>query len=52
MDWKTIIALAVLVLPIAYCEAAIQKQRSIEKIACFQEGGKWSIISGGTCTFD
>lgn len=52
MDWKTIIALAILVLPIAYCEAVTQKQRSIEKIACFQEGGQWSSLWGGTCTFD
>lgn len=51
MDWKAILALAVLVVPLAYCEIDRQRQQSNEKIVCFQEGGEWTNAWGSTCKF-
>ena len=52
MDWKIILALAVLVMPMAYCEMDRQRQSTIEKVACFEQGGEWTRVWGGTCKFD
>lgn len=52
MDWKTVLALAVLVAPLAYCEIDAQRQRTAEKIACIENGGKWRLYWGGTCEFE
>ena len=41
MDWKAILALAVLVAPMAYCEMNLQSSKSAERIACIQAGGEW-----------
>jgi len=39
LNWKTILALAVFVTPLAYCEMDAKRQRSAEKIACIENGG-------------
>jgi hypothetical protein len=43
LNWKTILALAVLVVPLAYCEMDAQRQRSAEKIACIEHGGVMNL---------
>ena len=53
MDWKAILALAVLVAPLAYCETSHQSNRSAERIACIQAGGEWRTgLSGAGCQFN
>jgi hypothetical protein len=53
--WKTILALAVLFAPVAYCEAesakaqADREAREIE--ACVKSGGAWSNSWRGSCSF-
>jgi len=53
MDWKTILALAVLVAPLAYCGAHMDDSRwqSRARIAeaCFAAGGTWTDSWGGSC---
>ena len=52
MDWKAILALAVLVAPVAYCEMNAQQSKSAERVACIQAGGEWgSSWSGVGCKF-
>ena len=52
MDWKAILALAVLVAPVAYCEMNAQQLKSAERVACIQAGGEWgSSWSGVGCRF-
>lgn len=53
MDWKAILALAVLVAPLAYCAAEMEsarldaEARNVE--ACASAGGSWNGAWGGTC---
>jgi hypothetical protein len=51
LNWKTLLALAVLTTPLAYCEMDAQRQRSAEKIVCIENGGEWRSTWGGTCEF-
>lgn len=52
MDWKAILALAVLIAPMAYCEMNAQQSKSAERVACIQAGGEWrSSWSGVGCRF-
>ncbi len=52
MNWKTVLALAVLAMPLAYCELESRKFESEEKIACIEKRGEWSSSYGGTCDFN
>lgn len=53
MNWKTILALATLMAPMAYCGAHIDDARWEARArmaeACFSAGGIWSDNWGGTC---
>lgn len=51
-NWKTIIALAVLAAPLAYCEMDAQRLKSSERIACIENGGEWRSSWGGFCEFE
>jgi hypothetical protein len=52
MDWKAILALAVLAAPLAYCEMNTQSMKHNERIACIQAGGNWGTGWGApSCTF-
>lgn len=50
-NWKTILALAVLAVPLAYCEAESRRLVAEEKIACIEKRGEWRSSWGGTCEF-
>lgn len=52
MDWKAILALAVFVAPLAYCELSVQQARYDVKIACIENDGRWTAWHGGTCVAD
>jgi hypothetical protein len=54
MEWKTILALALLAVPLAYCTLEDSRQRvnahaEVEK-ACIAQKGE--ITLGGKCTFE
>ena len=51
-DWKTFLAIAVLVTPLAYCEIRSNDADSTAKIECFKQHGKWVSYSGGSCEFE
>lgn len=52
MDWKVIIALAILVTPMAYCEMDSRRSKATERVACIQAGGEWRTQwSGVGCRF-
>jgi hypothetical protein len=51
-NWKNILALAVFVLPMAYCEAINAKALAEIRIACISAGGEWRNTWGGTCVFN
>ncbi len=52
VNWKTVLALAVLAMTLAYCELESRKFESEEKIVCIEKRGEWSNSYGGTCNFD
>jgi len=41
MDWKVIVAIALLVMPLTYCEVGRQRLVTQEKIACLEQDGNW-----------
>ena len=53
MDWKAILALAVLAAPVAYCtvddQRAIREHEAVLAKSCFEAGGNWSQGWGGYC---
>jgi len=52
MDWRTIMALAVLALPLTYCEVRTQDFGHKEKLACIEKQGSWQVTKRGkTCVF-
>jgi len=54
MEWKGILALAVLALPISYCTILDTQERSAARkaveIACIEQRGE--ITYNGKCSFD
>lgn len=46
MDWKAILALAVLAMPLAWCANENEKQRRDFELECFKAGG---VVSWGNC---
>jgi hypothetical protein len=52
MNWKTILALAVLCVPLAYCSVQHDKELSNLKIACLHNKGEWVVGWGGYCDFE
>lgn len=48
-DWKIILALAILAMPLSYCEIQSRKSTSVEKIACIEQKGDWR--ANGRCEF-
>ena len=48
-NWKTILALTALILPLAYCEIKRSEDDSAVKIACIEKRGEWVR---GTCDFE
>lgn len=51
MDWKVIIALVVLVLPLTYCEMERQALDTEIKLECIKQKGQWNNSWGGSCDF-
>lgn len=51
MNWKNILALAVLTTPVAYCTVDDQRNTTNLKITCIQEHGEWHKTRGGYCEF-
>lgn len=55
IDWKHIIALAILVLPITYCTMEETKRRANKatelQLACIAGKGNWEVSWGGYCEF-
>jgi hypothetical protein len=53
MNWKTILALTVLVTPVAYCSLKMEEARYESQVAkahaCAQSGGFWTDSWGGYC---
>ena len=47
--WKTILALTVFILPLAYCEIKRTEDDSAVRIACIEKRGEWVR---GNCDFD
>ena len=54
MDWRNILALAVLAAPLAWCTAVTENDkrrvRAELQIACISAGGSWTNSWGGECT--
>lgn len=50
MDWKAILALAVLVTPVAYCQSAEEAAKREVQIECLKLGGEWTLGWYGNCT--
>jgi len=48
MDWKAILALAVLVAPLAHCEVQFRNAMSKEKVACIEVGGNIDWLNNCT----
>ena len=48
-NWKTILALTALILPLAYCEIKRSEDDSAVRIACIEKRGEWVR---GTCDFE
>lgn len=48
-NWKTILALTALILPLAYCEIKRSEDDSAVRIACIEKRGEWIR---GTCDFE
>ena len=48
-NWKTILALTVFILPLAYCEIQRTEDESAVKIACIEKRGEWVR---GNCVFE
>lgn len=49
MDWKAILALAFLAMPLAYCEIKSAETRVLEKVTCIEQKGNWEW---NTCNFE
>lgn len=49
MDWKNILALAALAIPLAYCSVEDARITNDQKIVCIEKRGNWS---GKTCIFE
>lgn len=49
MDWKTILALAVLAIPLAYCSVEDARITNDQKIMCIENKGNWT---GKSCRFE
>lgn len=53
MDWKTILALALLAIPLAYCTIEDTRERERTRLeietACIAQKGELSLL--GNCTF-
>lgn len=47
--WKPILAAAVLILPLAYCEIQRKEDETAVKIACIEKRGEWVR---GNCVFE
>lgn len=48
-EWKTILALTVLLLPLSYCTIQTEKYSSQVELACIEKRGEmWN----GQCTFE
>lgn len=48
-NWKTILALTVFILPLAYCDIKQTQGYYAAKIACIEKRGEWVR---GACNFD
>ena len=48
-SWQTILALVILVLPLAYCEIKSTEFKTQEKLACIEAKGNWE---SGDCYFE
>jgi hypothetical protein len=51
MNWKTILALAALCTPLAYCSVEHNREYSKQKITCIKNKGEWDSGWGGYCDF-
>lgn len=56
INWKHIIALAILVLPVTYCTLEQVKLRANKEteiqLACIDAKGNWETSWGGFCEFN
>lgn len=54
MDWRNVLALAVLAAPLAWCTAVtendMRRVRAEMQMACISAGGSWTNFWGGECT--
>lgn len=51
-NWRNLLALSVLVIPLAYCQIRNTEAEATAKIECFKQHGNWSSYYGGTCEFE
>jgi hypothetical protein len=49
MDWKAILALAVLVAPMAYCQSVDEAEKRKAQVECHRLSGEWTHAWGGRC---
>ena len=52
LNWKTILAFGVLVVPMAYCTMHEQRVFNEARVACIEQQGEWTRAWGGTCKFE
>lgn len=49
--WLAILASAIFITPMAYCQMQHDKSEANVRITCIEQRGRWDSSWGGTCVF-